>query len=70
MIHLRFLQDDLDTSVLNDTSYRRSWDDLCMYKQFFSELFEFDVRAHLFTVLTKVNFFKQGYLSPCVQMSL
>ena len=40
-----FLQDDLDTSVLNDTSYKRSWEDLSMYKQFFSELYEFDVSA-------------------------
>lgn len=37
------LQDDLEADVLTDTSYKRSWEDVCMYKQFFSELFEFDV---------------------------
>jgi len=33
----------MEYSCLTDSSYKRSWDDVCMYKAFFTELYEFDV---------------------------
>jgi len=44
---MNLFQDDLDYSCVSDSSYKRSWDDLCMYKAFFTELYEFDVGHRL-----------------------
>jgi len=35
---------------VSDSSYKRSWDDVCMYKPFFTELYEFDVSVMCMTV--------------------
>jgi len=36
-------QDDGEPDLSFDKSYQRSWDDLNMYRSFFSELYEYDV---------------------------
>jgi len=39
---------------VSDSSYKRSWDDLYMYKSFFTELYEFDVSPDEFVCCASV----------------
>jgi hypothetical protein len=52
----------MDISMMDDNGYKRTWEDLTMYKEFFPELYEFDVCGfiNLFTaILFKISIVSQ-----------